>query len=207
MAFTVDRSTYDYATGKYVTETLTEGVGVTLRVYRDTVRVMSDEWTECIAAEYWNEEKGRVYSVPFVKDAKVDATPEVMAKVREYFYKSNLEEVTADAEKEVRRITKGSKVKVTSGRTGKGTEGIVAVIIERPYGMGYRSSLEKKIAIPTSDVMIDVPARNGKVYKNYRDVVWVWARNCELVEVPAIDLESVKECAEEKVSSIMRRFG
>jgi hypothetical protein len=61
--------------------------------------------------------------------------------------------------------------------------------------MGYRSTVEDKLGIATSEVKIKVPAANGRVYDNYRDVVWVWARNCELVEVPEIDLESVKERA------------
>jgi hypothetical protein len=64
--------------------------------------------------------------------------------------------------------------------------------------MGYRSTVEDKLGIATSEVKVKVPGRNGQVYDSYRDIVWVWARNCELVEVPAIDLESVRKVAEDE---------
>jgi hypothetical protein len=142
----------------------------------------------------------------WVKDAKVDATAEVKAKVREIMYEAELTLAIEDAAREAQKIVKGSVVKVVSGRTGKGTEGLVAVSIIRPYGMGYRASMEDKIAIATSEVMIDVPGRDGKVYKNYRDVVWVWARNCRRVDVQAIDIESVKERANDRADRSMKKF-
>ena len=83
---------------------------------------------------------------------------------------------------------------MVSGRQNQGIQGKVAVIIERAYGMGYRSSLENKLGIATSEVTVDKRVGN-KVYKNYRDIVWAWARNCELAVVPGIDRETVRNRA------------
>ena len=60
--------------------------------------------------------------------------------------------------------------------------------------MGYRSSLECKLGIATSEVMVDKRVGN-KVYKNYRDIVWAWARNCELTAVPSIDEAAIRNHA------------
>ena len=35
--------------------------------------------------------------------------------------------------------------------------------------------------------MVDVVARNGKVYNNHRDMVWVWSYNCERQDVTPVD--------------------
>ena len=111
-----------------------------------------------------------------------------------------MELYTERAQNEARTMVKGSVVKVVSGRTAKGVEGPVVVVIQRPYGMGYRANMENKFAIATSDVMVDFAAKNGKVYKNHRDVVWVWARNCELVNIPEIDMADVEARAKEATS-------
>ena len=76
--------------------------------------------------------------------------------------------------------------------------------ITRPYGMGYRAPLRDKLGIATSDEKIKVAAKNGKVYENYKDVVWVWAQNCELLSVPEVDLSQVKERAENATESRLK---
>jgi hypothetical protein len=192
----------------YVKTSSTFAVGTTLEVGYEIMQVMSDIWEQALCATYWNEEKQCVERAIWIHNGEVDATPEVIAKAKAYIYTKTYDRAfrnaKAEAEMEARYIVKGSKVKVVSGRTAKGLEGPVVVVIQRAYGMGYRASMENKVAIAKSEVKVKVPASNGKVYENYRDLEWVWARNCELVEVPAIDLESVKERAENEAAYEVR---
>jgi hypothetical protein len=64
--------------------------------------------------------------------------------------------------------------------------------------MGYRASSEYKLAIATSDVKVKKALRNGKVAEVYQDVVWVWARNCQRVDVPQIDRQALLQTAQER---------
>jgi hypothetical protein len=189
--------TNPYPSKDKTTSTFAEGK--TLRVWQGSVQVMSDVWEMSMFAEYWDDTTQSVQTEDWITSAKVDAPPDVVAKAEDWLYARSYDAAfqrqKAVEEQEARRIVKEAQVRVVSGRTGKGTEGKVVVVLQRPYGMGYRSTVEDKLGIATSEVKIKVPAANGRVYDNYRDVVWVWARNCELVEVPEIDLESVKERA------------
>ena len=190
-----------YPSTEKVTKTF--AVGTTLKVMYKTYQVMSDIWEQGLCAEYWDEERGCVETADWIDSgSKVDATPDVIAKAESWLYdrkyQSSFQKRKSYEEQESRRIVKESLVRVVSGRTAKGTEGKVAVVIQRAYGMGYRSTVEDKLGIATSEVKVKVPGRNGQVYDSYRDIVWVWARNCELVEVPAIDLESVRKVAEDE---------
>lgn len=182
------------------TTTTTFAEGCVLRVWTGTVQVMSDIWESAIHAEYWDEASQSVKTDCWLNnDTKVDATAEVKAKAEAWLYNRSygfaLAKRTAEAQNEAARIIKGARVKVVSGRSAKGLEGLVAVIIQRHYGMGYRASLENKLAIAKSDVKVKVAAANGRVYENYRDIEWVWARNCERVDTPAIDVKEIEERA------------
>jgi hypothetical protein len=194
MTVTITKSTYT-GESKYVTEDVTLGEGATLKTWTGTVQVMSDIWEATTFACYWDEAEGRVKTVEWVKTATVDATPEVLEKVKEYLYQKELRWAINEAQKEATRIGKDSLVKVVKGRQGKGTIGKVVVTMERPYQMGWRSSVATKVGIATSDEKVKVAGRNGKVYENYKDVTWAWAMNCELVEVPEIDLKEAQERA------------
>ena len=183
-----------YPSTEKVTSTFAEGA--TLKVQYKSYQVMSDVWEQGLYAEYWDEATQSVKTADWINaGSKVDATPEVMAKVKNFYYERALAEAKAKAEEEARCIVKGSVVKVARGRASKGVQGKVVVSIDRPYQMGWKSVMAQKVAIATSDVMIKVPAANGRVYDNYRDVVWAWARNVELVEIPAIDMKEVEERA------------
>jgi hypothetical protein len=194
MTVTITKSTYT-GESKYVTEDVTLGEGATLKTWTGTVQVMSDIWEATTFACYWDEAEGLVKTVEWVKTATVDATPEVLEKVKEYLYQKELRWAINEAQKEAARIGKDSLVKVVKGRQGKGTIGKVVVTMERPYQMGWRSSVATKVGIATSDEKVKVAGRNGKVYENYKDVTWAWAMNCELVEVPEIDLKEAQERA------------
>ena len=195
MSFQLEISTYDAETNRYKAVTETRGVGTTIRTWIGHVQVMSDVWENATHVTYWDEDNQKLCTQTWVKKVVLDATDEVLEKINNFVYNCEVERLTELALDEARKIGKGSVVEVISGRSGKGTRGKVVVEIERPYGMGWRSVQAKKIAIATSDATVKVVANNGKVYENFRDVVWAWARNCALVEVPEIDLESVKEHA------------
>jgi hypothetical protein len=209
MAITYTAETFNTETCKYDRSTKTIAVGCTLDTWAGSIQIFFDEWASTTYASYWDEESQQVKQICEISSVTVDATPEVLEKVRAFYFNRYLQNAINDAQNEAARIVKGSAVEVVSGRTAKGTKGPVVVIIERPYGMGYRASLEKKLAIATSDRKVKVPARNGKVYENYADVVWVWARNCELTEVPAIDMdecnERAKNRADAEIGSLLRK--
>jgi len=194
MAITITKSTYT-AESNYVTEDVTLAEGATLKVWQGSIRVMSDVWEMTTYATYWDQAQERLLTQSWVKTATVDATPEVLEKVKAYLYQIELQKVVEQAEKEATTIGKDSLVKVVKGRQGKGTVGKVVVTMERPYQMGWRSSVATKVGIATSDEKVKVAGRNGKVYENYKDVTWAWAMNCELVEVPEIDLKEAQERA------------
>ena len=192
--------------------------GATLKVETGSVRIMSDVWGTEEYATYWDETSGSIRTESLAVweygpseaanrgTATVDATPEVKTKVREYLFNLALEKAVNEAKNIAARPVKGSVVKVISGRSGKGTVGPIVVDITRPYGMGYRSSLERKFAIATSDRKVKVAAANGKVYENFADVIWVWARNVELVETPEIDMSEVTSMALANAESKMRAY-
>jgi hypothetical protein len=179
-----------------------------LREYYDNnYRIMSDVWGAAHCAIVWNVEHNkpetlllRVRDYDWDTDARVeiDATPDIKMAYHNYeynrAYKYQFEKMQSFAESEARVINKGDIVKVVSGRKDKGLQGKVVVKIEARYGMGYRSSMEYKLGVATSDEKEQV-FRNGKVYENYKDVSWVWARNTEKVSVPAVDLEPIREAA------------
>ena len=155
-------------------------------------QIMSDIWGSEKYATYWDEASKSPKTIGLdVCDyqymygdkvhAEIDATEEVYAALREYLYQQSFNTVKAKAESDAAVISKDSIVEVVSGRQGKGTKGKVVVIIERPYNMGWRSSMRFKYGIATSDRKVKVAAANGKVYENYADVVWAWEHNCQLI--------------------------
>lgn len=177
--------------------------GATFYVGHRSTQIMSDVWGTEYYAEYWDEDSQSIKCAHLdtyewsrsdkeygLASATVDATEEVWRKVEQYYVDRFFRQYENEALKLAQRIIKDSIVKVVSGRQNKGAQGKVAVMIERPYGMGYRSSLEYKLGIATSEVTVDKRVGN-KVYKNYRDIVWAWARNCELAVTPDIDRETL----------------
>lgn len=196
-----------YENGQYNNYFKDFAEGTTFYVGNRSTQIMSDVWGTLFYAMYWDEDSQSVqyahldtYEWNRSNDgygqatATVDATEEVWKKVEAYYTEQFFQEYESKALNEARRIIKDSIVKVVSGRYSKGATGKVAVILERAYGMGYRSTIEHKLGIATSEVMVDKIV-NGKVYRNYRDIVWAWARNCDLAVVPDIDREAVRNHA------------
>lgn len=206
MAITFVTETFNAETRKYDRATKTIAVGATLETWGGTIQIMSDDWASTTFASYWDEEAQCVKQISEVSSVTVDATPEVMVKVKNFIYKIAYQKALSDAQNEAARITKDSIVKVARGRSSKGVEGKVVVAIQRPYQTGWRSNIELKVGIATSDIKVKVPAANGKVYENYRDMVWAWARNCDLMVVPEIDLEAVKERASNDTEYRLKKY-
>jgi hypothetical protein len=200
MSFTKTVNTYQ--NGEPVSEIKTFAVGTTLKVYYDYVQVMSDEWASVKQAKYWDGQS--VKTEIWVEDATVDATPDVLAAVENFYYKHAVEVLVEAAKAEALAIKTESVVKVIAGRDNKGVSGKVVVKIERPYSMGYRSVLATKLGIATSEDKINVIAKNGKTYSNYKDVVWAWARNVVLVSPPEPDLSEVEEIARDKAKRSLK---
>ena len=147
--------------------------GTTLYVGSRSTRIMSDVWGTEYYALYWDAESKSVkhahldtYEWNRSNDgyseatATVDATDKVWKEVENYYIDQYIEQYRGEALREANRIVKDSIVNVVSGRQNKGTQGKVVVILERPYGMGYRCSLEHKLGIATSEVMVDKQVGN-----------------------------------------------
>lgn len=204
MAITKTTETYNYETKAYDKSTVTFAEGCVLEVYWKSVETMSECWESALHAKYWDDDLQCVKTDFWLSDAKVDVTDEVKEKVRRWVYKNAYDKALEMATEDAAEKRKGSVVKVVKGRADKGAVGKIVAIIERPYKMGYRSTMAKKYGIATSDIMIKVPAANGKVYDNHRDMVWAWAFNTELAETPEINMASVKEHADELYQSRLR---
>lgn len=179
-------------------------------------RVMSDIWAPADYALVWDEKsnapKNLVVNVYDMQPSDwkpveivVDASDEVRAKYLNWKTEIEYQRLLGIEENRVREIEKGCIAKVVRGRNGKGTVGKVVVLMNASYGMGYRASVEQKLAIATSDVKVKKPLRSGKVVDVYQDVVWVWARNVERVDIAEINKDALlQEARERAVRSIKR---
>lgn len=183
---------------------------VLAKVVDNSYRIMSDVWGSADFALVWDEASAspkhilvNVYDMNPESWRPVaieeDASEEVKAKYLNWKINLEYQKLLAAEESHNNQIQKGVIAKVVKGRNGKGTIGPVVVMMDATYGMGYRASVEKKLAIATSDVKVKKALRNGKVAEVYQDVVWVWARNCQRVDVPQVDKEAVLQRAKERV--------
>lgn len=180
----------------------TLGQGTTLSAGSESVQVFFDEWAQATVARFWDGQS--VKTAYYAEKVVVDATPEVLAAVEQYYFSQSQAKLVKQAEEEALKIRKESLVKVVSGRQSKGAVGKVVVMIERPYRMGFRAVPALKLGIATSDEMVNVVAKNGKTYSNYKDVVWAWARNVALVSPPEPDLSEVEENARARAKQALK---
>ena len=186
--------------------------GAVLKVVHDqNYRIMSDVWGSADWATVWDEATAspkqilvNVYDMngPDWKPVQitVDATDEIREKYKHWMINVQYERLLEMEEARVHQIEKGAIAKVVKGKNGKGTVGPVVVVMDATYGKGYRSSVEKKLAIATSDVKVKKALRNGKIAEVYRDVVWVWARNVEREDIAEINQHMLWLEAEARVA-------
>lgn len=190
----------------------TDWAGYVLEKKHDSsYRIMSDVWGSADWAIVWDAQEKRakhvlvnVYDMngPDWKPVQitVDATDEVKKAYRDWKIGLYFQDLVNKAEYEARQIQKGTIAKVVKGKSGKGTIGKVVVQMDATYGMGWRASVEKKLAIATSDVKVKKALRNGKVAEVYQDVVWAWQRNCERVDITPVNKDALRKQAEEMVA-------
>ena len=204
-----------YTAARDSNENRYEGL-VLARVVDQSYRIMSDVWGTADFARVWDEATARpkmilvnVYDMNpeswHPVQITVDATDEIREKYNQWQINLEFQRRVGIAESEALQIQKGCIAKVVKGKNGKGTVGKVVVQMQASYGMGYRASVENKLGIATSDVTFKKALPNGKVVDAHRDMVWVWQRNCERVDVAKIDkdaiLEQVKAEAARSVSA------
>lgn len=191
----------------YVTKTdevKTFGVGTTLYRTMESVQVMSDIWDYLPVAYYEDNGKiNRMFIEPedvITIDADMDA---VSARVFAHEKEKAANEIRRAAEIEAERVdVKDRVIKVVAGRNSKGSVGKVVFVKEMMYAMGYRSRSEPKLCVALDDTMVEVRAANGKIYNNYANVIWVWARNCE-VKVPCVNLVGLDTVSSERAQSVV----
>ena len=169
-------------------------------------QVMSDIWCGADEALVWDEKENapkrmtvNIYDMQPTgwKPAEiiVDASDEVKVKYRDWLTQRHFERLVDDAEFAATQFEKGAIAKVVKGKSSKGVQGKVVVMISAPYRMGYRAVQSRKLGIATSDVMIKKPLSNGKVVDSHKDMVWVWAMNCQRVDKPQIDRDALLQQA------------
>lgn len=181
-------------------------VGRSVYVASETVRVMSDVWEDGYflysvrddggldrnEIGFWQEnpEDRPQWTI----DADATAFELYRARMEADEYERLVHNTNADY---ANPAVKGRVVKVTKGRnTPKGKVGKVVVIIERPYGMGYHSTVRPKLGIATSAKMVEKVMPNGKVFMNHADMIWVWAHNCEVENPETADLAECRRRAQ-----------
>jgi hypothetical protein len=181
------------------------GVGTTLFIRNDSEQIMSDIWEMVTKAFYWD---GKVIREQWLDNdaiVEIDADfgsllPEIESAEFAKFLNVELENAEYEAKNPAKR---GRLVRVVGGRDKalKGKEGRVVVVKEMQYGMGYRSVMRDKLGIALDDEKVTVE-RNGKVYENYKNMIWVWAHNCEVV-TPEPDVFYAEKCAKARTESYM----
>lgn len=175
-------------------------------------QVMSDIWATADWALVWDDASNspkrvlvNVYDMNpsgwVASKITVDATDEVKSKYRQWKINLEVSRRIEDAEYEAKQIQKGCIAKVVKGKTGKGTVGKVVVVMKANYGMGWRSSVETKLGIATSDVTFKKALPNGKVVDAHKDMVWVWARNAVRVDVGTVDRDAIRREVESRIAA------
>ena len=180
-------------------------VGRSLYVANETVQIMSDVWDtetflysirddgtlsrDCVG--YCDSQENPTYEI----DATEEAFELYRAAQEESQFTRLVQNTNADY---ANPAIKGRIVKVVGGRnTPKGLVGQVVVVMQRPYGMGYRSVMKDKLGIATSPRTVEKVMPNGKVFQNHADMVWVWAHNCEVESPKTADLAQCRTAAQD----------
>jgi hypothetical protein len=191
---------------KYVDKGLvTEHIGRSLYVASEVVRIMSDVWEDhmflysirddgTLARDCVGYYDQKIEDRPvWLIDADAEAFELYRAKQEADKFESLVYNTNADY---ANPAVKGRVVKVVRGRNAPvGKVGKVVVVIERPYGMGYRSVMKPKLGIATSPKMVEKVMPNGKVFMNHADMIWVWAHNCEVENPQTADESQCRKMA------------
>ena len=189
-------------------------VGRSLYVANETVQIMSDVWdTETFLYSIRDDGTLSRDCVGYCDSQEtptfeIDATEEAFELYRAAQEARQYETLVHNTDSEYANPAhKGRVVKVVRGRnTPKGLVGKVVVVIQRPYGMGYRSVMKSKLGIATSAKTVDKVMPNGKVFQNHADMVWVWAHNCEVEKPQTADLGLCRKMAQDFATAQVKRL-
>lgn len=194
--------------GEIVKVPVTVGVGTTLYVRSESEQIMSDIWEYVTKAFYWDteskiiREKWLDNDVVVEVDADYDAILPEIEKIQ--FEKFLQHEIASEKDKSLLPDVHGREVRVVKGRDkdAKGKVGKVVVVKAMEYNMGYRGVLTNKLGIALDDEMGTYVGKNGKTYPCHKNMIWVWAHNCEVVD-PVVDLSSAETQAKNRTVSFM----
>lgn len=180
-----------------ILETKETYVGKVLETYEENGRddsdfyaVVWDDETNCLRHKLYATT--RFYSNGY--GAKIDATPEIVAKAtaerKERFLQS---EVEKDEEK-AKTVAKGKKVEVVSGRKNRGAIGEV-FWVGNPDKFSYYSKEHRSVGIKLNDERDD----NGK----FKNVVFAYDYNCGVINYESYltDAKHLEEIATNKANS------
>jgi RNase P/RNase MRP subunit p29 len=163
-------------------EEVVEHVNSTFAVNYESIQVMSDIW-EFAQMSYSIGDDGSVVKKVIDSEFKIDCDEYALA--RHYEYKKNLYIKTNTERAEILAAApaKGKLATIVRGRDKSviGIAGTIITVIERQYGNFYRAPMRDKIAIALDDEMVEVTMPNGKKFLNHKNVIWVWAHNCDIV--------------------------
>lgn len=201
-------------TGKYDIPTA-KLVGRSIFTKREVVQVMSDIWEEHLVLSSITE-RGTIDKVSisgwygqkpedqikFEVDATAEAWEDFRKAREELYFNTEYAKELTEAHK---TAVKGRVVKVVKGRNGKGSVGRVVVVMDAYYGMGYRGMESQKLGIALSPEKVTVE-KNGKVFENYKDMVWAWHFNCEVEAVGVIEEAPIRQAAKEYAARELKRL-
>jgi len=185
-----------------------ENVNSTYMVQSESVQVMSDIWEYCRVAYSINERGAIARDLLWDnEEVTIDIDEAALQRYHNFMYNRRVEEMTSAFNSTAKDpAINGRTVKVVRGRTAKGTEGKVVVVIRRAYGMGYRASIEPKLGIALDDEMTTYTAPNGKQYPTHKNIVWVWARNCEVINPEVAPIDEIEKEARLNADHDLRTF-
>jgi len=178
--------------------------GRVLAEYSQTVRIMSDVWEPCKFALVWTDKGPVEISEP--KDVVVDATPEVLELLRQWFYNRALSSLKSAATEKAVHPTPGKVVQVKRGRKDLGKVGKVVFMKEMPYSMGYREAYLPKLCVALDGTTTQVAGKYGKTFTRYSNTIWVWAKNVDVVKVDPVDETPLQATATEWADASMKRL-
>ena len=180
-----------------ILETKETYVGRVLETYEengyndsDFYAVVWDDETNCLRHKLYATT--RFYSNGY--GAKIDATPEIVAKATAERKSRFLQSEVEKDEEKAKTIAKGKKVEVVSGRKNRGAIGEV-FWVGNPEKFSYYSKEHRSVGIKLDDERDD----NGK----FKNVVFAYDYNCGVINYESYltDAKHLEEIATNKANS------
>lgn len=192
----------DYSVTPYVPavyEERTEYEGFVLKVFTESVQVMSDVWDTSRSALVWDDANKKPKTIQWIISGKADASPEVIETYKNYLIDIEFNKRIGNLERARFSPDKGDNVKIVRGRKSFGHEGPVVAIISTPDRYSYSGRNITKVAIPLDDAHEVVQLKNGGTWKKHTNVVWVNLDYVVRTEPRPIDYNAIAEAAKDYV--------